>query len=418
MKNNSAARSIYVIGALFFVFGFVTWINSVLIPFLKQICELTDFQAYFVTFAFYISDFVMAIPSSWVLRRSGFVRGMSYGLLAMAVGSILFIPAALDRSYALFLLGLFLQGTGLALLQTASNPYVTILGPIESAAQRISIMGVCNKIAGMTGIFLLSRFLFSDIEGISAKIAGLTGADKIAELHVLAEKIIVPYVCITVVLILLALVIRFAAKLPEIDVESNCEEAGHERRSLLDYPYFWLGAVSLFLYVGAEVVAIDTLPLYGESQGLSGDVATKLGICSLVATTIGYLIGIVLVPKYVPQRKAFIACLTLALLFLAGALLTSGITSIVFIVLMSFAHSLMWPSLWPLAIENLGKYTQLASAILIMGIAGGAIMPMLYGAWADAIGNRHLPYLILAPGYLFMIYFAVRGYKVGRSLPK
>ena len=173
-----------------------------------------------------------------------------------------------------------------------------------------------------------------------------------------------------------------------------------------------------FLYVGAEVVAIDTLPLYGESQGLSGDVATKLGICSLVATTIGYLIGIVLVPKYVPQRKAFIACLTLALLFLAGALLTSGITSIVFIVLMSFAHSLMWPSLWPLAIENLGKYTQLASAILIMGIAGGAIMPMLYGAWADAIGNRHLPYLILAPGYLFMIYFAVRGYKVGRSLPK
>ena len=127
---------------------------------------------------------------------------------------------------------------------------------------------------------------------------------------------------------------------------------------------------------------------------------------------------LVLVPKYVPQRKAFIACLTLALLFLAGALLTSGITSIVFIVLMSFAHSLMWPSLWPLAIENLGKYTQLASAILIMGIAGGAIMPMLYGAWADAIGNRHLPYLILAPGYLFMIYFAVRGYKVGRSLPK
>ena len=225
---------------------------------------------------------------------------------------------------------------------------MTILGPIESAAQRISIMGVCNKIAGMTGIFLLSRFLFSDIEGISAKIAGLTGADT------LAEKIIVPYVCITVVLILLALVIRFAAKLPEIDVESNCEEAGHERRSLLDYPYFWLGAVSLFLYVGAEVVAIDTLPLYGESQGLSGDVATKLGICSLVATTIGYLIGIVLVPKYVSQRKAFIACLTLALLFLAGALLTSGITSIVFIVLMSFAHSLMWPSLWPLAIENLG----------------------------------------------------------------
>lgn len=415
MKNNSAAKSIYIIGALFFVFGFVTWINSVLIPFLKQICELTDFQAYFVTFAFYISYFVMAIPSSWVLRKCGFVRGMSYGLLAMAVGSVLFIPAALDRSFVLFLLGLFLQGTGLALLQTASNPYVTILGPIESAAQRISIMGVCNKIAGMTGIFLLSRFLFSDIEGISAKIAELSGAERIAELHLLAEKIILPYVAITVVLVLLALIIRFAAKLPEIDMESNNEEGGHDRSSIWAYPYFWLGAVSLFLYVGAEVVAIDTLPLFGESQGLAADVATKLGIYSLIATTVGYLIGIVLVPKYVPQRKAFIACLTLAMLFLLGALCTSGRTSIVFVVLMSFAHSLMWPSLWPLAIENLGKYTSLASAILIMGIAGGAIMPMLYGAWADAIGDRHLPYLILLPGYLFMLFFAVKGYKVGRT---
>lgn len=416
MKNNSAAKSIYIIGALFFVFGFVTWINSVLIPFLKQICELTDFQAYFVTFAFYISYFVMAIPSSWVLRKCGFVRGMSYGLLAMAVGSVLFIPAALDRSFVLFLLGLFLQGTGLALLQTASNPYVTILGPIESAAQRISIMGVCNKIAGMTGIFLLSRFLFSDIEGISAKIAELSGAERIAELHLLAEKIILPYVAITVVLVLLALIIRFAAKLPEIDMESNNEEGGHDRSSIWAYPYFWLGAVSLFLYVGAEVVAIDTLPLFGESQGLAADVATKLGIYSLIATTVGYLIGIVLVPKYVPQRKAFIACLTLAMLFLLGALCTSGVTSIVFVVLMSFAHSLMWPSLWPLAIENLGKYTSLASAILIMGIAGGAIMPMLYGAWATAIGDRHLPYLILVPGYLFMLFFALRGYKVGRTL--
>ena len=301
-------------------------------------------------------------------------------------------------------------------MQTASNPYVTILGPIESAAQRISIMGVCNKIAGMTGIFLLSRFLFSDIESISSKIAELAGDDKIAELHLLAEKIILPYVAITVVLVLLALIIRFAAKLPEIDMESNTEEGGHDRDSLFDYPYFWLGAVSLFLYVGAEVVAIDTLPLYGESQGLAADVATKLGIYSLIATTVGYLIGIVLVPRYVPQRKAFVACLTLALLFLGGALCTSGVTSIVFVVLMSFAHSLMWPSLWPLAIENLGKYTSLASAILIMGIAGGAVMPMLYGAWADAIGDRHLPYLILVPGYLFMLFFALRGYKVGRTL--
>lgn len=395
-KNNS----IYIIGALFFIFGFVTWINSVLIPFFKQICDLSDFQAYFVTFAFYISYFVMSIPSAWVLRKLGFVKGMSGGLLTMAIGSAIFVPAALTQSYLLFLVGLFAQGAGLALLQTASNPYVTILGPIESAAQRISIMGICNKVAGMIGIFLLSYMLFSDMGGSSDE---------------LAHKIITPYICITAVLVLLAVGIRLV-HLPEIDPESNTEEGVRSRKSIFSYPYFWIGAISLFFYVGAEVIAIDTLPLYGESQGLETSTATKLGTFSLIALTAGYLLGIITVPKRIPQRKAFIICISLSILFLAGALLTKGVTSIVFIILLSFAHSLMWPSLWPLAIENLGKYTQIASAILIMGISGGAVLPLIYGALVDCMGgDRQLPYLIILPGYLFMLFFALKGYRIGRD---
>src|SRR5262249_35431367 len=161
-QKNSYLGPMIIIGALFFIFGFVTWLNSVLIPFLQQACELTDFEAYFVTFAFYISYFVMAIPSSVILKKTGYAKGMSLGLGIMAVGSLVFIPGAMARSYPIFLLGLFMQATGMTLLQTASNPYITILGPIESAAKRISIVGICNKVAGMTGIIILVKLLFSD----------------------------------------------------------------------------------------------------------------------------------------------------------------------------------------------------------------------------------------------------------------
>lgn len=399
MESNRTSKSIYIIGALFFIFGFATWINSVLIPYLKILCDLSDFQAYLVTFAFYISYFVVSIPSSWVLRRAGFVKGMSLGLLTMAAGSALFVPAAMSSNYLLFLVGLFAQGAGLALLQTASNPYVTILGPIESAGQRISIMGICNKMAGIIGIFLLSYLLFSDLSVSSENLAG---------------RIIAPYIWITVILIILAIVVRLV-NLPEIDPESNSGE-GRSRKSIFSYPYFWFGVVSMFFYVGAEVIAIDTLPLYGQSQGIEVARATKLGTFGLIALTIGYLAGIILVPKYISQRKAYIVCILLAVLFLGGALLTKGAASIVFIVLLSLAHALMWPSMWPLAIENLGRYTQLGSAILIMSIAGGAVIPLIYGGLVDMLGgDRQIPYIILLPGYLFMLFFALRGYGIGRD---
>ena len=419
---NSNQRSyvfpMIIIGALFFIFGFVTWLNSVLIPFLKQACQLTDFQAYFVTLAFYISYFVMAVPSSAILKKIGFAKGMSVGLFVMALGSLVFIPAAQIRSYPLFLFGLFVQGTGLTLLQTASNPYVTILGPIESAAKRISIMGICNKVAGMIGIFILVELLFSDTQTLSARIESLSGAALANELDILASRVIVPYLIMAVVLAGLAIMV-LKAHLPEINPE---EEEGavpdasalSEKKSVFAFPHLMLGVLCIFVYVGVEVIAIDTIGLYGEYQGFDLNTAGKFSIYSLIALTVGYLLGIVVIPKYLSQRSALILCAALGFIFALAALATDGWLSIMFVVLLSFAHALMWPSIWPLALDRLGRFTKVGSALLIMGVVGGAILPLVYGALADST-NRQAAYWVTIPCYLYIFYYAATGYKVGKT---
>jgi MFS transporter, FHS family, L-fucose permease len=415
-QQKSYVVPMIIIAALFFIFGFVTWLNSVLIPFLKQACELTDFQAYLVTFAFYISYFVMAIPSSVILKKTGYAKGMSIGLGVMALGSLVFIPGALMRSYPIFLFGLFVQATGMTLLQTASNPYITILGPIESAAKRISIVGICNKIAGMIGILILVELLFSDTKAVSERISTLSGEALSAELDALAARVIVPYVIMAIVLGGLALMI-VKAHLPEVNQEED--EAGAPddtkgKSSVFDFPHLVLGVICIFAYVGVEVIAIDTIGLYGQYAGFDLNVASKFGIYSLLALTAGYLLGIVVIPKYLKQQNALIISAILGFLFAIAALLTQGTASIAFIVLLSFAHALMWPSIWPLAIDRLGRFTKTGSALLIMGICGGALLPLVYGALADS-SNRQNAYWILLPCYLYILYFAVKGYKVGRA---
>ena len=413
-KNYNFAISI--VGGLFFIFGFVTWLNSVLIPFLKQVCHLTNFQAYFVTLAFYISYTLMAIPASAILRRTGFTKGMSIGLLTMAVGSLIFIPAAQTRLFPVFLIGLFTQGAGLTLLQTASNPYITILGPIESAAKRISIMGICNKVAGMIGIFVLNNLLFSDTQTLSKKIESLSGSELAVELDVLASRLIIPYIVMAIVLTGLAIMIQ-KAHLPEVNPEHEITKPDEEnnlkgRTSVLQFPYLMLGVLCIFVYVGVEVIAIDTLSLYGQYQGFDLNTAGKFAIYSLIALTAGYLLGIILIPKYLSQRIALIICAALGFIFTILALMNTGWISIGFIILLSFAHALMWPSIWPLAINKLGRFTKTGSALLIMGVAGGALLPLVYGALADT-SNRQVAYWIILPCYVYILFYAARGYRIG-----
>src|SRR5690606_5269668 len=238
---------------------FVTWLNSVLIPYLKIACELNHFQSYLVTFAFYIAYLLMAPVSTATLRYFGFKNGMAVGLVVMAVGALLFIPAAMSRTYVLFLIGLFVQGGGLAILQTASNPYISIIGPPESAAQRISIMGICNKFAGGLAPVVLGFFLLSDADGLTERIASLSVVQRAAELDALAAKVIVPYLGIVVVLIILAFVI-FKSSLPEVDTDAEDEAVAASntgKKSVFESPHVWLGVLTLFLYVGAEAIAVS-----------------------------------------------------------------------------------------------------------------------------------------------------------------
>ncbi len=406
---------ITIIGVLFFIFGFVTWLNATLIPYLRIACELSAFESFWVTFAFYISYFVMALPSSFVLGKTGFKNGMSVGLITMAIGALVFIPAALTRTYGLFLTGLFIQGTGLAILQTAANPYVTILGPIESAAKRISIMGVANKFAGILSPIILGAVVLHGIDDLVIQLENMDSLTKAAELDMLASKVIMPYIIMAVVLFVLAGLVRFSS-LPDVEGDESDADTETSRTGIAQFPYLWLGALAIFVYVGVEVIAVDTLISYGNFLGFEFTEAKFFASFTLVAMIVGYFVGIIAIPKYISQSKALTLFSILGVIFTIVATLTTGYTSILMIAALGFANSIMWPAIWPLAIDGLGKYIKIGSAILIMGIAGGALLPLVYGALADVDSiQANQAYWIMVPCYVYIMYFAISGNKAGKS---
>lgn len=409
----NSRKPIIIIGALFFVFGFVTWLGSVLIPYLQIACELNNFESYLVAFSFYISYLIMAIPSAWVLRLTGYKKGMSLGLLIMAAGVLIFIPAALLRTYALFLLGLFVQGTGLAILQTAANPYITILGPQESAARRISVMGICNGIAGIIAPIILGFVTLKDADALKGRLHTMPIAQKIAELDLLAHRVILPYVIMAVVLAVLSVLVYFSG-LPEIDTDEEDEStaaASQHKTSILQFPHLLLGVLTLFLYVGVEVIAGDTIINFGTSQGIAMSTSKFFTSCTLTGMLIGYIIGIIGIPRYFTQEQALKTSSVLGICFALGALFTTGYVSVLFVALLGLANSLMWPSIWPLAIHGLGRFTKTGASLLIMGIGGGALLPLLYGHLADLF-SPHKAYWIVVPCYLFILYYATTGHKI------
>ncbi|WP_353129406.1 sugar MFS transporter [Parapedobacter pyrenivorans] len=415
-KKKGTLHPLVIIGALFFIFGFITWLSSVLIPYLQLACELNNFQSYLVAFAFYISYFVMAVPSGWLLKITGFKKGMSAGLLFVALGSLVFVPAASYREYTLFLLGLFIQGAGLAVLQTASNPYVTILGPIDSAARRISVMGICNGVAGILAPAILGAIILSDADGIKDQLQILSGLEKTALLDGLAGKVILPYLVITATLVLLAVFV-YRSELPEID-EAELEEGNPAEKtqtsktSVFQFAHLLLGVLTLFVYTGVEVIAGNTIISYGAFLGIPLSTAKFFTSFTLVGMLVGYLIGIICIPRFMSQRTALKVCAISGVLFGLGALATDGVVSVVFIALLGLANSLVWPSVWPLALEGLGKFTKMGSSLLVMAISGAAVIPLLYGWLADRF-DAHQAYWLVIPCYLMIGWYAVYGYRIG-----
>jgi FHS family L-fucose permease-like MFS transporter len=429
--------SITVIGVFFFIFGFVTWLNGILIPFLRTACELNDFEAYFVTFAFYISYFVMALPSSAVLKKTGFKNGMSVGLWVMAVGALIFIPASMTRTFSLFLTGLFVEGAGMALLQTASNPYITIIGPRESAAKRISIMGIANKFAGAIAPIILASIILKDAKILESQLS--QAADSLARAVILdemANRVIMPYIVMTVILVILGFIIRIA-HLPEVDTDAEDEADGAsnaKKTSIWQFPHLILGVVALFFYVGVEVIAGDTIIRYGQSLGIAMDSAKYYTSLTLVGMILGYFMGILFIPKYLSQANALKICTILGVVFSLGAIFVPAhlvftmpfvdlVTfqplelvlpiTVLFVALLGFANALVWPAMWPLAIGGLGRFTKTGSAMLIMAIAGGALLPLLYGKLAVDFSTQSA-YWICVPSYFVIMYYAFIGHRAGK----
>ncbi len=419
-QGNKSAQANWItigtIGVFFFIFGFITWLNGILIPYLKISCELNHFQSYLVAFAFYIAYVLMAIPSSWVLKLTGLKGGMMIGLFVMAAGALLFIPAAITRTYAFFLSGLFIMGTGLALLQTAANPYITILGPIESAAQRISIMGICNKSAGIIATYLFGVMALKDGDALLERLKSMDLAGRAATLDELASRIIIPYLAMAAILVLVGILVKISG-LPEID--PNIENAGDDkdghvsRTSIFQYPFLLLGVVAIFCDVGLEIIAGDTIISYGISQGIPISIAKHFTSLTMLASILGYTAGIIAIPRYISQVKALRICAILGISLTVAAIGVPKLTSVVFIALLGMANALIWPSVWPLALEGLGKFTRIGSSLLIMGNLGGALLPLLYGRLADGLSPQKA-YFIVIPCYLFILYYATLGHKVGK----
>ncbi|MBC6109209.1 sugar MFS transporter [Pedobacter fastidiosus] len=414
-------KPLVIICGLFFIFGFVTWANGTLIPFFKLSFGLSDIQAFLVTFASYIAYFFLSLPASWILKKTGFKNGIILGLLVLGAGSLLFIPAAQTRTFGLFLTGIFVQGAALALLQTASNPYLTIIGPIESAAKRISIAGICNKFAGIIVPFIMGTLFLKNASVIEKKIELATGLAKEQLLNDVLGRVNTPYIVLAIVFCLFALVIKFT-DLPEVNVEEDVVDetlgAVVPHKSIFQFPHLFLGAFCIFVYVAAEVMAGDIIGVYGKALGISPDISKYFTALTLSSMLIGYIIGIITIPKFISQQFALRICAILGLIFTIAAYLTSGYTSVIFIALLGLANSLMWPAIFPLGISHLGKFTKTGSAIMIMGIAGGAIWPLLYAYVKDHLHlDFQLSYFItVMPCYLYILFFAIKGHKVGLNL--
>ncbi len=447
----SYAGPMVLMTTLFFLFGAVTNFNDVLMPYLKDVCQLTDLQSSAVQSAFFGAYFLMSLPAGFVLKKLGYQRGIVVGLLVMAGGALLFIPAADSRAFGLFLLALSVLGSGITLLQVAANPYVSILGPARGAAARVSVVGVANNFGGALSPLVGGLVLFGGSVALKARLAALPVAERLAEESHLVKG---PYLGLAAFLAVLAAVFFFLVKLP--DIESIPEEATTEvrpvaagRRSALGFPHLVLGIGAIFVYVGVEVGLGSFLIRYGESQGIAhlsaftqslvrglnvatnyagtlfgqspAGIDTSAGFTRAVGAVlvssywfgslVGRLLGIPLLLRF-PNRALLVGVCAAGAALVGASIFSHGETALWLVVLCGLMNSIMWPVIFPLAITGLGAFTKQGSSYLIMAIVGGALIPPLMGFIATHGGGLRVAFVVPALCYLYLLFYALRGYRV------
>lgn len=435
-NQSSSLLPMMIIGGLFFIFGFITWLNGALVPFLQIVCDLNEIQAILIASTFYFAYVVMALPMAKVLDITGYRKAMSVGLGLISAGCLLYIPAAQAQSFFMFLVAQFVLGTGLTLLQTASNPYIVKIGPEETAAVRISIMGILNKLAGVVAPMIFTVLVLGDFGNVTAKsIAEMAEADRIVKITALADGLIYPYLWMAIALAVLALAM-LKSGLPELNLNEGNEGDGEQngaQKSLFAFPHLILGAVTLFVYVGVEVIAGDTIGLFGSNLGVAN--ATTLTSFTMAFMVIGYTLGLALIPRVMTERHALLGSAVIGMILSIAVVFSSSTdtffseilwgwtgfglvpNTITFIALLGFANAIVWPAIWPLALKGLGELTAKGSALLIMGIAGGAILPLVYGGLSTVLGSQSA-YWMMLPCYMFIFYYALIGCRIPPKVNK
>jgi len=422
-KKQSNAIPMAIVAGLFFILGFATWLNGSLMPYLKQILQLTPFQASLILFSFYIAVTFTALPSAALIRKVGYKNGMALGMATMMVAGLLFIPAAKSQIFALFLLAQLVMGAGQTLLQTAVNPYVVRLGPEESAAARISIMGILNKGAGVIAPMVFTALILSNFTDLVGK--ELTAE----EVNEMANGLVMPYLGMAIFIGLLAFAVK-KSSLPELENEDDDENTnGKEQiKEALSHPNLALGVLAIFVYVAVEVIAGDTIGTFALSLGIQNySVMTSY---TMICMVVGYILGIALIPRYVSQAKALMVSAILGIVLSIGILLGDNHSFVIadailvplggaqlpdtllMIAFLGLANAIVWPAVFPLALSGMGKLTSTGSALLVMGIAGGAFGPLFWGLASGTSIGQQGAYVVMLPCYLFILFYAVKGHKM------
>ena len=395
-QSKNFVLPLIIVGVMFFAIGFALGINSYLIPLLKKALDISSGESYLVITATFSAFLIFGYPASLVIRKIGYKRTMALSFLMFAVGFYLFIPSARMESLPLFLVASFISGMGNTFLQASVNPYITILGPMESAAKRMSYMGIANKLAWPIAPLFLALIIGKNVENVSL------------------NDINIPFYIIIGVFILLG-VLAILAKLPEVKAvgeDENSDEVceyAENKTSIWQFPHLLLGVLALFLYVGVETVSLGTLVDYATSLGLTN--AEYYAWIAPIAMVLGYICGVIFIPKYLSQAKALKICAFTALFGSIMVVLSPEEYSIYFISLMALGCSLMWPALWPLAMTDLGKFTKTGSSLMVIAIVGGALIPTAYGFMKDALGAQNA-YWICVPCFLYILYYGLKGHKI------
>ncbi len=408
-----------MVSTLFFIWGFCTVLNDALIPHLQSVFSLNYVEALLIQLAFFGSYFLFAQPSSKLIERFGYQRSMVFGLVTMAVGALLFIPAATTAIYGLFLAAQVVLAAGVTVLQVAANPYVAILGPPETSSSRLNLTQAFNTLGDTVAPYIGSVLILGGAAEVVKSKVKLQGAALSADRIQQAASVKMPYMVLAGILILLALAIAFY-KFPRLEVTKDFRpgELGGKRDSVWNHPHLYLGAVAIFIYVGAEVSIGSVLGKFLADPSITGlplAQAVKLVTFYWAGMMVGRFVGSALMQRMSASNLLVISGVGAAAMVLC-ALLGTGHFAMVTILAVGLFNSIMFPTIFTLGVADLGTLTGRGSGLLVQAIVGGAAIPLLMGFFADRIGIHRSLFLPLLC-YLFIIYYGWRGYRIAPNEP-